>query len=271
MNKILCSTGAIITRANGRDHRLLKEFAPKLLFDGFELMIYSSWYDRLSEIASEIQSFGLCIPAVHCEKSIGELISGGESLAFSRFEMNCSAAAEVGAEKLVLHLWNGIVSDSNFDANMRAYERLAKIAERYSVMLTVENVVCNHGSPLSHLYELSQRYPEIAFTFDTKMAEFHGELQRSYDRELWKKHIRHLHVNDYGGGVMDWSNLRTLHLGEGHIDLDGFFRFVKETVYEGDMTVEASSVDMNGLVDFDKLNSDMLKIKGYIAKNPNYA
>jgi len=44
MNRILCSTGAIITKANGRDYGQLKGIVPKTLCDGLEFMMYQSWH-----------------------------------------------------------------------------------------------------------------------------------------------------------------------------------------------------------------------------------
>ncbi|MCI7768481.1 MAG: sugar phosphate isomerase/epimerase [Oscillospiraceae bacterium] len=265
MNRILCSTGALITRRNGRNHKLLPEFAERLDFDGFELMLYQSWNDDLVSVADDIARMGLDIPTVHCEKEIGELIAAGNPEAFARFEADCKAAERVGAGLLVLHLWNGLVSDSNFSENLKAYERLNETAQKHGLLLTAENVVCNVSTPMKRLRELKAAYPEISFTFDTKMAEFHGELAEIYDEELWQNHIRHLHINDLGGAVMDWSALRTLHIGEGHVDFENFFRFARQMKYEGDLTVEATSVLPDGSVDIDKLNEDFWKIKGYIA------
>lgn len=265
MNRILCSTGSLITRANGRNHRLLPGFARQLECDGFEFLIYESFYGNLDKITAELDAEGLSFPSVHCDKKIGELIAEENDRAFELFDINCKAAHTLGAEILVLHLWNGLISDSNFGANAKAFRRLADIAEKYSLTLTVENVVCNVGSPVSHFYELKEMYPEIAFTFDTKMAEFHGEMARVFDCELWENNIRHLHINDYGGKVMEWENLRTLHLGDGHVDFDRFFEFVKRMNYRGDFTVEANSVNPDGSVDIDKLNGDFSKIRGYIA------
>lgn len=264
MNRILCSTGALVTRKNGRNHRLLPVFADKLDFDGFELMMYQSWYGRY-DIAEDIAEMGLVIPTLHCEKEIGELVSAGDTEAFDRFEFDCKAAKTVGAELLVLHLWNGLISDSNFSENLRAYDRLRNIAEKHGLLLTVENVVCNVFAPIDRLSELKSEYPDISFTFDTKMAEFHGELDKAYNEELWREHIRHLHINDYGGGVKEWSALRTLHIGSGHVDFDSFFGFARKMNYNGDFTVEASSVNADGSVDIDKLNEDFRMIKGYIA------
>ena len=141
MLKVLCSTGALITRKNGRDHRLLAGFAEQLHCDGFEFMLYDSWYDKLDSIADDVKAMGLDIPAVHCEKSIGELIAAEDDLAYERFEMNCKAAERVGAKLLVLHLWNGLVSDSNFGANLKAYGRLADMAAEHGLTLTVENLL----------------------------------------------------------------------------------------------------------------------------------
>lgn len=264
MNRILCSTGAIITRRNGRNHKLLPRLAKKLAFDGFELMIYQSWYG-CNDIIDDIAGMELVIPTVHCEKEIGELVSEGNAEAFDRFEFDCKAAETVGAKLLVLHLWNGLVSDSNFSENLRAYDRLRNIAVKHGLLLTAENVVCNVSSPMDRLLELESEYPDISFTFDTKMAQFHGELEKIYNEDFWKKHIRHLHINDYCGGIKEWSALKTLHIGSGSVDFDSFFDFVQQMNYSGDFTVEASSVNSDGLVDIDKLNEDFLKIKGYIA------
>ena len=100
MHKVLCSTGALITRKNGRDHRLLAGFAEQLHCDGFEFMLYDSWYDKFDSIADDVKAMGLDIPAVHCEKSIGELIAAEDDLEYERFEMNCKAAERVGAKLL---------------------------------------------------------------------------------------------------------------------------------------------------------------------------
>ena len=133
MNKILCSTGSLITRANGRNHRLLKDFARALQCDGFEFLIYEPFYEKLDAITGELSAEGLVFPSVHCDKKIGELIAEENELAFELFDINCRAAVRLGAEKLVLHLWNGIISDSNFAANSQqnGYKQ-AKIRKKYT-------------------------------------------------------------------------------------------------------------------------------------------
>ena len=109
----------------------------------------------------------------------------------------------------------------------------------------------------------------VRFTFDTKMAAFHGQMEEIYAKEnrfLWEKgHIHHLHINDYGGGYMDWSNLRTLHVGQGIIDFERLFSFLKEIRYTGDYTVEATAFDQRGIIHLDELNETFARIRAYLA------
>ena len=271
MHQILCSTGALIGRPNGRDYRLLKQFCPQLECDGFEFMLYTTWYDQIEALTSFLKSIQLHIPVMHCEKSLSEHISkgGDEELreAFRLFEINCGVAETLGAEKMVFHLWNGLISDSHFENNLRAYPKLQERAEKHGLTLLVENVVC-HGDPMEHWGELYQHYPEIRFVFDTKMADFHRQLELLYKPEydwLWKEnHILHYHVNDYGGGFKDWSNLKVLPMGKGHIDFERFFRFVSKTGYTGDFTFEATGFDKTGSVNIQNLNEQFALARKYL-------
>ena len=274
MAKILCSTGTMIGRPNGRDYRLIGKYAPQLQCDGFEFMMYSSWYEEVEELTEYLKSLKLYIPVVHVQKGIGEKISiGGQENfdeAYRLFEINCKLASEIDATKLVMHLWDGRPSDQQFENNIKAYPVLREIAVKYGLDLLVENVVCNQQDPLTHMIELAQEYPDIHYIFDTKMAAFHSQLDKLYDPEyawLWKDgHIRHYHVNDYGGGHMDWANLRTLPIGKGHIDFERFFDYIHEIGYDDTFTVEATAFGETGVVDLDMLNDQFGQIRNYMAK-----
>lgn len=262
MAEILCSTGALIGRPNGRDYKLLDDFSKQLSCDGFEFMIYSTWYPEEAELLRFMSAKGFNIPVVHCEKSIGESISiGGKddlAVAFSRFEANCRMAQELGAKKMVVHLWGGLASDSNFQSNIDAYPLLAEMCENHGIDLLIENVVCNHQDPLTHWCRLYEKYPDIHFVFDTKMAEFHAQTHKLYGGEcewLWKEeHLRHFHVNDYAGEYMEWAKLRTLPIGGGHVDFGRFFDFIHKIGYSDSFTVESTAFDADGKVDFQMLN-----------------
>ena len=206
------------------------------------------------------------IPVVHCEKGIGELLARDRAdEAVEYFRLNCKAAEKLGAKLLVLHLWNGPISDSNIRANFAGYDKLKPITEEHGLLLTVENVVCNHSDPMTHQRKLSER--GAAFTFDTKMAAFHDQLMELFapENEAVLKNVRHLHINDYGGGYMDWKNLKTLHIGEGRIDFEKFFDRLPEN-YQGDFTVESTAFLQNGSVELEKLCNDLRRVKALAAK-----
>ncbi len=272
MNEILCSTGALIGKPNGRDYTLLEKLAGELSCDGFEFMMYSSWYEQADRLTDALRGTGLSFPVMHCEKHIGEKISRGEAgdleEALRLFRINCRIAQSIGAEKLVLHLWDGMISDSHFENNLAAYAQLKEIADSHGLLLLVENVVCNHEDPMTHWCALREQYADVRFVFDTKMAAFHGQMDLLYDREyewLWRGgHIAHFHVNDYGGGYMEWDRLKTLPIGGGNVDFVKFFSFVKDTGYEGMFTVEATAFNREGVVDTGMLNRCFEEIRGRI-------
>ena len=267
MKKILCSTGALIGRPNGRNYKLLSELKNKIKVDGYEFMLYDSWYGELDEIIKFLLKENLSIPVIHTDKSIGEIISIGENTeeAFKRFEINCGVAKEIGAKKLVLHLWGGIASDRKFENNIKAYPKLNEIAENNGLTLLIENVICNTLDPLYRLKELYQIYPDIKFVFDTKMAQFHRQMPLIYKEEnsfLFKENrVEHIHLNDYKGRYMDFTNLKVLPVGEGDVDFISFFKFLKEVNYIGDFTLEATAFNREGLIDTELVNKQKEKIE----------
>lgn len=268
MNRILCSTGALLGRANGRDFTLLADLEKRLECDGFELMMYDDWYEKADAAASFLTGLKKPFVTFHVEKGVGDMISrnadGDSERALILFEQNCKLARTIGSEKLVLHLWSGPDSDKDMPHCIEMYSRCRDIAQKYGVLLTVENVVCNRNDPISNMHTVLKAYPDAVFTYDTKMAEFHGQLMDialDENRSLWEK-VVHLHVNDYKGGVMDWSRLKTLHLGEGQIDFERFFEFVRGTGYKGDITVESTSFGKtDGIIDTDKMNRSLIKAR----------
>ena len=279
MAEILCSTGALIGKPNNRDYHILQKLADQLQCDGYEFMMYSSWYEEWEILADYLAGLNLHMPVVHCDKRIGEAISQGEDIAetdseaMGKFRINCELAQRIGANALVLHLWGGMASDRDFDNHLKAYPILRDTANGYGLDLLVENVVCNRENPMKHLCQLAKEYPEIGFVWDTKMAAFHQEEALLYQQEyawLWQQgHIRHYHVNDYGGGYMDWGSTigrAVLPIGAGHVDFDAFFRFIQRTEYDRSFTVEATAFDSDGLVNVDMLNQCFERIREGLAK-----
>lgn len=281
MKQILCSTGALMTKTAFEKIKVLKEAGEKLSCDGFELMVDSLWYDHLDELLTEVKAMNLNIPVVHCHKRIGEMLSGIKVTyengsfreyrlsekedadrfeeALDKFQKNVLIASELGAEKMVIHLWNGTESDRNLSRNIERFSVLRQIAEQKKIELLAENVICNTYDPLSNLSELQKVYPDACFVYDTKMAEFHGQTMKLFEPEYVEMvkdgHVRHLHINDYDGGYMDWSNFKVLPIGKGHVDFDTFFENLSKYGYQGDFTVEATAIDATtGEIQYEMLN-----------------
>ena len=264
MNCVLCSTGAIITRRNNRDFRLLRTIVPQLHCDGLEFMMYESWRDQTEEIRRVLADGEFDVPVFHMTKQIGQWVSEGSlDDALALFRDDCALARAIGSRLLVLHLWSGQASDQHFGRNIAAYPLLRDVAERQGLLLTVENVVCNQRDPMSRLQELAEAHPDVAITFDTKMAAFHSQEAALYLPEnAWlARRIRHFHVNDYAGGHMDWQNLGVKHLGAGQIDFAEFFAFVRGMDDPGDFTCEATAVREDGSIRYGEMNASLGRLR----------
>lgn len=270
MHRILCSTGALIGRPNNRDFTLLKLFHGKIACDGYEFLMYDTWYDCSDELKQFVTCFPSSFPVFHVEKSVGDLISrnqvGDTEKALALFDCNCSLASALGSEKLVLHLWGGLDSDKDIAHNIACFKFLRQISDSYGLTLTVENVVCNQQDPMSHMINLAKMYPDIQFTFDTKMAAFHNQIDKLYlpeNRWLFQN-ISHMHINDYNGGYKEWANLKTLHIGQGWINFDQLFEQLHNVNYCGDFTLEATSFNKCGKILFEELNDSLQKMRSYL-------
>ncbi|MCR4598589.1 MAG: sugar phosphate isomerase/epimerase [Acetatifactor sp.] len=268
----------------------MQQYAELLRCDGFELMIGKSWYPQMDEMIETVKSYGLNIPVIHANKALGEYLCGmtrtydnghfneyfmtdtEEQELFKKgtelFRLNLRAAQELGARKMVLHLWNGVPSDRMLENNIKRFGTWKKMADEAGVDLMVENVICNVNDPLSNILQVADAYGDAHFVYDTKMAEFHGQtlklFEEPYVRLLKEGRIRHLHINDYGGGYKDWSHMEVLPIGSGHVDFDTFFRKLYEYGYDGDYTVETTVLDDNGNVDVSVLNGCFDKIREYV-------
>ena len=261
--RILCSTGAFIGRPNGRDPRLMASYAAQLHCDGYEFLMFHDWHAQRDQIVHMVREEGLVCPVLHVEKQVGERLSRHEAgdweNAFALFEKNCEMAQAIGAQKLVLHLWGGLPSDHHIDDNFACVDRLMAVAQAHQLLLTVENVVCAVADPLTHLQALHVAFPTLCFTVDTKMAAFHAQMEEMMAQAwLWQKDcVRHLHINDYAGGYKQWDQLRTLPIGQGHVDFAAFFAFLQRIHYAHTLTVEATCVQKDGRVDVQTLNCSL--------------
>lgn len=268
MNRdVIISTGAFIGRVNDRNRMMFINSAPSLCGRRFEFMVYNSWGDSTGDYIRDFLMPGFEYPVLHADKNIGELVSLSKDNipeAVELFGKKCKYASALGAEKIVLHLWNGPESDRNFGNHLSALPYFIDVAEGAGLLLTVENVVCAAETPLSRMAELHSYFPDLKFTFDTKMAAFHGEMGKICSdeyRHFWEDGIiSHIHCNDFGGTAGDFSTLRTLHIGQGNIDFISFFRFLRSVGYSGSMTLECTCMRPDGSVDPEAMNRDVAEV-----------
>lgn len=267
MGKILCSTGALLGRPNGRNFNLLPQLEENLHCDGLELMFYDTWYEQQNELFSVLTRLKKPLYVFHAEKGIcGKLCSNDShdiKTALNQFTINCAFASALHIETMVFHLWDGWMDDAHVLAALAHYSELNAIAQDHHVRLTIENIVTKQQDPLHYCRVLLQKHPDAVFTYDTKMAAFHQQEQALYETEnaSLAASIRHLHVNDYAGGYMDWPQFKTRHIGDGHVDFNSLFSYLKSISYQGHFTTEATSFDQAGTIDLNKLNYTLSLLK----------
>jgi len=265
MIPVYASNGTFITRWNGRDYKLYSKYAPMLHADGFEFLMYNVWSDDVENLRKYLVSTGLSFPVTHMDKEIGETLATygleGREEAMRLFERDVITACEIGSTKLVMHLWNGLNSDSRFDETLCLYPEMHDMAEKRGLILATENVTCRDNLALDHLNAVSALCPGARFTYDTKMAFLHSENAllgtEKYINLLKSGAITHLHMNDSRRGEPGSNRSPILHIGEGVIDFDPVFALLKREKYDGTATVESTSVLQDGSVLVDKLNRSL--------------
>ena len=264
-NKIYCSTGTIIGRENNYDFNIILQNIDKIEADGFELMMLKAYYENFSKMSKLFSYKNLNFPVLHTDKDIGTLIStngpGDTDEAMKLFESNCEFASDIGAEKIVLHLWGGPDSDKYPDNNINVCQRLLEISSKYNLKLMIENIPCAIGEPLSYWSKLSKLYTDIYFILDTRFLAFHEEIEMIFDTDWFQcENLIHMHISDLAGDPHDFSSLRPiLHPNEGTIDFKNFFKKLK-TCYDNTITLESPVLSKTGL-DIEKLNKSLNYLK----------
>ena len=264
-NLILFSTAFIVNSKNNHDTTLITQMMPDLISHNFELFSSSYFTERKDDFEifnlNEFETFahgiletkerGAFFPVMHATQTIGNLISRNEDGDIERavklFEFNCEHAVKFGSKLLVLHLWGGEISDKNIDVSIKAFAKLKEISDRYNLILTVENVICNYHKPLDNMKKLWDIYGNaVKFTIDVRHAEFHKSLAETCESNfLWENNlVLHLHISDYGGEYMEYSKFfhQTPPITFGDVDFNYFFSFLRSINYSGSITIENNRI-----------------------------
>lgn len=266
---VYASTGAFVTRANGRNFHLIPRIAPLLDCDGLEFMMYESWAGQEAEIAAELRDSGVRFPSMHLDKRIGEALStegmAARDEVLSIMKRDLRTAAAIGSKLLVLHFWGGPPEDERFDETKALYPTLDAMAKDAGLTLAVENVARNNDLALNRLKALRALCPDLSVTYDTKMAQLKGEnelLRAPENRWLFAEgHVKHLHVNDTDMEHIAGGRMPILHIGDGCVRFDAFFQLVREAAFSGSAVVESTSTRPDGSVDTDKMNQSLRRVR----------
>ncbi len=263
--EVLISTGAYTGRLNGLNHRLTMEYAAELDCDGFEFMLSSRWMDgAIDNIAKEYKAAGFKIVSIHAVKDMGGLIGSPDNAAFEicklQFTKNCEIAEYVGASKIIAHIWGPPDSDKHMDLIAERCLILNEISKNHGLDFLPENTAC-YSSPLKNLEMICGQIAGLGITIDTRQAQFHSELAQTVQSKIFTGNMRHIHINDYSGGYMQWDHLYPIPpLGRGDVDFDMFFAALKGINYSDTITLESPSMREMG-VDVETLNRGIAFIR----------
>jgi sugar phosphate isomerase/epimerase len=252
---ILCSTGIVTQEPDQTDHKLILEHAPKLGASGYELQVHKAWYGHLDEVVEGLRGSDLSFPALHADKGIGTGLGSGEGdeadEALASLEVNCRAAAALGARTLVLHLWEDPAADEEIERNLDRLPACLDTAGAYDVTLTVETLQGVAGTPLANIRLAIERDSRCKVTLDSEFLGFHGQLAESVAADwLWEdRRVRHVHLKDFDGRMRAGGVRRYLLPGEGTLDLQGFINGLLERGYDGAITLESNAIGQSGQLD----------------------
>ncbi len=259
-NPIYASTGAFIGMANGRNHRILAEYAPKIHCDGFEFMLYDDWYADFENIINEVAGYGLNIPVIHFDKCIGIWLAENtrESVAnaLEKFSLNVWAAKRLGAKKAVFHLWGGMNSDLFVHRSVAFLPEFYRECKEAGVELLIENIPSRYNGPYRNFGTVLEAYPDARFIYDTRFGEYHAEHDLIMRPGIWQR-VHHIHISSFlRGSNKQWGFLRPiLHPGEGSLDFYGLVERMPEYCYS--VTLESPVLSADGKIDVDKLNASL--------------
>lgn len=244
--EIYVSSGTFTGRINGRNPHFLADYWNQFDCDGFELMLFDDLEAQIDFVIDLYRKAKVPIKVLHANKRTGDLMGnpddGAQEALWTLFESNCKTAQAVGAKKIVTHIWGRPYSDQHLSMIADQLGHMIPMAERYGLELVAENCVC-YRSPIKNMEKLCALHPHLGVTIDTRPAQFHLELPQTLESSVFIKNMRHVHINDYKGGYMQWDALYPIYQpGLGDIDFDLFFEAIREKQPDCSITLEAPAM-----------------------------
>lgn len=271
--RLLCSTGAMSRFPDLTDQARIIAALPEVRADGFEILVYDTWYGTLERLAQSLQGLGLRYPVLHAEKEIGPLLVTGDEddrgEALRRWRMNGLFARSIGGAVAVLHLWGLPHADDRLECQLDALPTLLDIADECGLALAVETIPSRAHDPLSNVARAIATDGRVRVALDTEFLAMHGQLDAALRADwLWERPglVCHLHVKDFDGNGTDGTGERRyLHPGEGEIDFPRLFRHLRERGFAGTVSLESPAMRGGEEVDVAKINASLDWIRGWMA------
>jgi sugar phosphate isomerase/epimerase len=257
----LCSTGCFSHDPKAAAIDQVTRGMRQLPGTSFEVIFYRDWFVAAEDMARAIVATRAPTPILHAEKSIGPAFASGRGLeiaaAFDRFEVNCRFARDIGARRVVLHLWGLPDSDTLFHRNLAVLPRLLDMAEAFGLTVSIETLPCRIRTPVEAVARCHEIDSRARVTLDTAFLAMQDELEMAVsDNRLWPSVVDHVHLKDYADPAPGWG-AGYLHPGEGTL---GLARFIEGLVGRGGVstvTLEAQAVDRGGAPDVARVEASL--------------
>ncbi len=256
---MLCSTGVLTSFPDRTEHQPILHYGPHIPVDGFELLVYPNWRADARQIAKELRRSGLRFLVIHAEKTIGGAFGSDELVVQSggieRLRDNCHLGREIGAEIVVLHLWDLPQSDDSLDNNLSVLSQCVEIAESHAMRLGIETILCRRHDPLKNIRKVIATDSRCFVILDTEFLTRHDQVEAAGTSDwLWhESRVCHIHLKDHVSDQAHDAPRRYLFPGEGVINFKAFFATLGRREFNGAVSIEASAIGDDGTVDMTRL------------------
>ncbi|HEX2033957.1 MAG TPA: sugar phosphate isomerase/epimerase family protein [Chloroflexota bacterium] len=255
---VACSTGTLARFPSGGDPATLAAYLRQIEADAVEVLFYGRWREDLRGAADALRRCGHPIPVVHAEKNLGGAFGSADPDARAdghrRFLDALRLAEQLGARKLVLHLWDRPDSDRFLDRNLDALAALLPRARDAGITTCVETIPCDASNPVDNVRRCLEHFGvtrpggDLAVTLDLEFLGWHDCVERALGSAFGAPVgapalVADVHVRDYDGQPFAADGRRRyLDPGDGRLDFPAIFGALVRQGFNGPFTYEGAAL-----------------------------
>jgi len=205
------------------------------------------WKINLEDVRKALLEHGL--PVVGHTAFYLPLCSPFESIrkaAVEELKYCIEAFAQLGAEWMNIHPDRNVPMHDRkwiIERNIQSLRELLPVAEECGVGLMIENLPGEFNT-LAQLAQLLDPLPSLGLHLDIGHANLMVEKNTTTEiLENYGSRLRHVHLHDNKGGSADLH----LALGSGNLDIPKHIRTLKQSGYDGTITLEVFTADRHFL------------------------